>query len=96
MAHNVIIPQPCLLVRGDIGNPKDEFLVIENAVLCKIKDCKYIPLVLLASFYVFNIHYPPGLVNLYTFLECIILQFQAPKERARVNNLLIQLSQTKV
>jgi len=91
-----MIPQPCILIRGSIGNPKDEFLVIEKSLICKVKDCKWIPLILLASFYVFNIHYPIGLVNFYTFMECIILQFKPPKERTRINNVLVQLSQTKI
>ena len=96
MAYNAIIPHPCVLIRGSMSDPKDAFLVIEKSIICKITNCKWIPLLLLASYYIFNIHYPTGLVNFYTFMECIILQFKPSKDRTRINNLLIQLSQTVV
>ena len=91
------MPQPSILIRGSISKPKDAFLVIEKSVICKIKEgCQWIPLILLASYYVFNIHYPVGVVNFYKFIECIVLQFKPPKERTRLNNLLMQLSQTDI
>ena len=86
VAYNAIIPHPCVLIRGSMSDPKDAFLVIEKSIICKITNCKWIPLLLLASYYIFNIHYPTGLVNFYTFMECIILQFKPSKDRTRINN----------
>ena len=49
---------------------------------------------LLVSFFVFNIHYPPGLSNFYTVLEVLLLR-QVPKEcPIIISNVLSQLNYT--
>lgn len=87
-------PQPCVIIRGCMSNPKDAFLAAEKSVLCRISRVQELGLILLASFYVFNMHYTHGFANFFTFLECILLDQKAPKEKTRIGHLMAQLQHT--
>lgn len=61
--------QQSIVVRGSLECIMDAFLVVEKKVLCKVPT-KELPLALLSAFFAFNMHYPQGCTNLYSFLEC--------------------------
>ncbi len=83
------MPQPVIVVKGSLQNPKEAFLVADKIHICKIKFGN-IPLVLMAAFYVFNVHYTPGCSNFYSFLESYFLSVKLPK-KARLGNFVSQL-----
>lgn len=87
-AQNVS-PQPVVMVRGTQVKVKDAFLVCEKMVLSRI-DADDIPLMLFATYYVFNIRYPIGCTN---FLEVIFINATPPK-RARLNHFINMLEHT--
>ena len=64
-------PHPIVIVTGDYKNPNEAFLVCEKKILSEIS-IKEIPIFLLASFYAFNMCYPKGYTNFYTFIESAI------------------------
>jgi len=74
------IPQPCTPVRGSVANPKDSYLIVERRELFKV-DFDKIPAVLLAAFYIFDIHYTLGLANVYILLDHHFLGNKLPKEK---------------
>lgn len=84
------MPQPLIIVKGCLQEPKEAYLVVDRMILCKLKLAN-VPLALLAAFYVFNVHYTPGCSNFYTFLESYFLSLKPPK-KARIGNFLSQLN----
>ncbi len=58
------VPQPIVIVRGRLAAIKDCYLMVEKTILCKVEPTN-VPLVLLAAFYVFNMHYMPGFSNVF-------------------------------
>ena len=72
--------QPCVVVRGSLEDMKDAFLVVENKVLCKIP-LGEVALALISAFYVFNMHYPHGCYNFYTFIECMFMGKKTPSKK---------------
>lgn len=91
-AAELLIPQPCIMVRGSMAEPKEAFLCIERTVLCKAPCCE-IPLILMAAFYVFNMEYTQGLINVYTFLEYTLLNHSLPKDgKTKLKQFLAQMS----
>ena len=82
--------QPCALVRGSLQDVKDAFLVIEKQVHCKIP-AQEIPLALVSAFFVFNMHYPPGCTNFYSFLECFFMSKQTPRKRVHLSSILARI-----
>ena len=72
VALGVDLAAPSLLIVGQMGDIKEVFLLGEQRILCKIKPIES-PLLLLADFYSYNMSYPKGLQQFYSFLEyCII------------------------
>lgn len=67
---NMPSPQPCLIVKNDKGRAKDCYLVIEKTVIAKVEAADAV-VILFASFFVFNVHYPHGCTNLYTVMEAV-------------------------
>ena len=63
---------PCVIVTVKEQDVKDAFLVIEKNVICRIPYTD-LPLALLAAFYTFNMHYPEGCNNIYSFFEAALL-----------------------
>ena len=94
MAAGISSAQPCFLLRHDMGQVKDCFLVLEKKVLCEVKVAKVVPL-LFASFFVFNTCYPSGCHNLYNFLECVFLNRPVVGRKPIVSSLLSELHCTK-
>lgn len=84
--------EPAIVVRGSLASIKDTHLVIQKQVLCKIPEMKEVVLILLASFYVFNMHYTTGFSNLFMFLECYIMGRPIPSDKTKVHNFLTQLA----
>ena len=68
-ARNDPSPQPCIVVHASDGKVKDSFLVIERTPFINKVLAKDILLVLLSSFFAFNVHYPEGCCKFYSLLE---------------------------
>ncbi len=49
------------------------FLVVDKIIVCECTPIENIPLILLSAFFCFNIHYPQGCHNFYSFMEYIFL-----------------------
>ena len=71
---------------------KDAFLICENMVLTRI-DAADIPLMLFAAYYTFNISYPVGCTNFFTFLEIAFINATVPK-RAWLQHFVNMLEHT--
>ena len=70
-------PQTFVIVRGNYYKVKDAYLVCKKMVLSKIKPFD-LPLVLFATYYVFNIQYCSGCTNFFSFLEVPFLNATPP------------------
>ena len=69
----------------------EAYLVIDKQIVDKV--CvQDIPIILMSVFFVFNICYPRGCNNFYTFLEIVILNFSPEKATPCVKYLLTKLS----
>ena len=84
--------EPTIVIRGSLVSIKDMYLVIQKQVLCKIPEIKDVVLILLASFYVFNMHYTSGFSNLFMVLEHYIMGRTIPKSKTKVHNFIAQLA----
>jgi len=82
-------PQPLILVRGTVKNPKEAYLVSERVVMSKVT-VKEIPINLFATYYVFNMEYCPGTRNFFSFLEAIFLNIPVQR-KTKINHLLNML-----
>ena len=65
-AKEVTHPQSVIIIRGTCTEPKDAYLVCEKLVLSKFSPAD-VPLMLFATYYVFNMHYCSGCTNFFTF-----------------------------
>jgi hypothetical protein len=65
---------------------KDRFLVIKKKVIANVRVQQALMLVLFASFYAFNVHYPPGCCNFYLLLECLafMINKKLPERKSRL------------
>ena len=88
-AKEVDQPQPLILVRGNVKNPKEGYLVSERLVLSKVK-VEDTPVNQFTTYYVFNMEYCHGARNFYNFLEVIFLNIPLQK-KTKINNLLNML-----
>ena len=91
-ADGVITKGPNIIIRGNIAQVKDAFLVIDKRFICKLPSMTEAVLILLACFYVFNKAHEEGFSNLFIFLEYSILGHSIPNKRTRVHNFLAQLA----
>ena len=65
-----------MIISGDIEKGMDDvqtILVAEKQVVFTFNP-KDMPLILLSTFYVFNLHYTEGCINFYTALEVMLLK----------------------
>ena len=63
------MPTLYLLLIGDLKETIEQvFLVIDSKIITDVKQADG-PLVLLSSYFIYNICYPKGCNNLYSFLE---------------------------
>jgi len=67
------------------------YLIVDKHVIDEI-DFVDIPFALMAAFFVYNICYPKGCTNFYTFLEIVVLKYSAEKAPPSVKFLLSKIS----
>ena len=91
-ARDVITEEPTIVVRGNIAQLKDAHLVVEREVLCKLPNMTKVPLILLASYYVFNKTHEGPFSNLFVLMEYYIMRRSVPKKKTRVQLFLAQLA----
>lgn len=82
-AKQAVHPQPLVIIRGTAADPKDAFLVCEKQVLSKVA-AGDLPIVLFATYYVFNMQYCSGWTNFFSFFEVLSIN-AAPPKRAKLN-----------
>ena len=85
------IMTPLAIIKGTITDPKHAYLTTKKEYLFEFP-IKEIPLMLLASFYVFDMKYTHGLTNVFMFLEHYFLGLRVPKEKTKVHNFISQLA----
>ncbi len=90
---DVPFPQPCLWVVPSstiLGRINEVELVIEKEKIATIPAKKAL-LVLLSTFYAFNMEYTEGCSNFYTALEIIFFHSKRDPSKIKVNRLLAAL-----
>ena len=85
VAEHVQQLQPYILVVGQ--EAVQAYLVVDKKVVDDVS-FEDIPYILMAAFFVYNICYPKGCINLYFFLEVVLLKFRSDKASPIVNHLL--------
>ena len=65
---------PYVLIIGNWEEASQAFLVVDKQVITEMK-IQDVPFVLMSAFFVYNIHYPSGCSNFYTFMEVFTLGF---------------------
>lgn len=85
------ILEPYIIVIGSVHHYTQAFLIIDNRVIGEVEDIETIPIVLLASYYVFNICYPKGFGAFYSILEVIILKTQLSKTSPSVQHVFASI-----
>ena len=65
-------PEPYALITGDVNNPDQGFLIVDCKVIGEI-DLLYVPLNILAAYFVYNICYIKGCHNMFSYLEVLFL-----------------------
>lgn len=91
-AKQAVHPQPLVIIQGTAADPKDAFLVCEKQVLSKVA-AGDLPIVLFATYYVFNMQYCSGCTNFFSFFEVLFIN-AAPPKRAKLNHFLNMLEHT--
>ena len=74
-------PEPYILVFQE-----QLFLVIDCMVLMEVVDPESIPILLISAYFVFNIQYPKGCNNFFSFLEVVFLNGNGNKLNSTVKN----------
>lgn len=82
--------QPYILICGDLLQPDQLMLVIDNQVICDIEEDD-IPFALMSAYYVFNICYVQGCNNVFKFFESSLLNTKT-KVPPSVNHFMATLS----
>ena len=73
LVSNIISLEPYVVLTGeDLA-----YLVIDKQIVDQVTSVQEIPLLLMSAFFVFNICYPKGCNNFYSFLEVIVLNLKA-------------------
>ena len=85
--------EPYVIVVGTFQCPQQAFIAMDKKILTEI-DVNDTPLYLIAVFYVFNICYPHGCSNFYSFLEVALLGLKEPSITVppSVTNMLARLA----
>ena len=86
-SHNSNVA-PYILVAED---PLQIFLVVDKMIVCEITTEEDIPLILMSAFFSFNICYPKGSNNFYSFMEIVTLSFPIDKASSTVKHFLTSL-----
>lgn len=87
-------PQPTIVIQGEVNNMKAAYIAVEGHILCKVP-VKQLPFMLLFVYYVFNLKYPSGCSNFYSFLEYLFLGVTPPK-RSKLQHFLTSISNTTI
>ena len=83
---------PYMLVIGGIQSSTQAFLVVDKKIITEVNNFEDIPFCLMSAFFVFNIHYPVGCSNFYTFMEIYTLDYPVEKASITVKHLITALS----
>ena len=68
------------------------FLIVDKSLVCEVQNICNIPFVLMAAFFVFNVCYPKGYSNLFSFMEIQTLDYPSGKASATVKHFLSSLN----
>ena len=68
------------------------FLVVDKTIVCEMEVPNDIPFILMAAFFVFNICYPKGCSNLFSFMEILTLNYPSDRASATVKHFLSSLT----
>ena len=90
-AENKIVT-PYIMVVGTWQQATQAFLVVDKQVVMDVA-ISDIPLILMSAFFVFNIQYPNGCANFYTFMEVFTLGFGLENANPSVKNFVSSLEQ---
>ena len=82
--------EPYILVIGEDLQNIEAYLIVDKQVIDQIPFID-IPFVLMASYFTYNICYPKGCNNFYSFLKVITLQFSSEKASPSVKHLLTRI-----
>ena len=81
---------PYVLIVGSVEDARQAFLVVDKHIVMMI-DLKFIPFVLMSAFFVYNIHYPSGCSNFYSFMEAFTLGFSLENASPTVKHFVASL-----
>ena len=81
---------PYILLTGSHGNTQQAFLVVDKTVVCEC-GIHVVQLMLLSSFFVFNVQYPAGCSNYFSFMEYVLLNTKTAKLPASVRHFLASI-----
>ena len=86
MVEDAAVLTPYILMTGTLREPGQAFLVVDKNIINEIKDFDNIPLILLSAYFVFNIKYPTGCNNFFSFLEILLLKYPINKASITVKH----------
>ena len=66
---------PYILCCGDVVKPQQLYLILDQQILCEVQN-KDAVFALFSAFFVFNVCYPKGCTNTFSFLENVILNLK--------------------
>ena len=78
-------PQSYHLATGDFERLAQCYLVADCVIIHEVKECP--PLSLLAAYFIYNVLYPKGCKNMYSFMEVFFLKSPTDKVPLSVKNL---------
>ena len=84
-------PQPIIIVVGDYQTPEQAFLCSEKKVLGQV-DTENLTVVLLSTYYAYNVCYPKGTGNLYSFLAALLFNLNEADMSPSVSGLFARLN----
>ena len=76
---------PYILVCGADANIQS-FLVVDKVIISEVKTFNDLPFALMSAYFVFNICYPRGCNNLFSFMEVMTLKYLSTKASATVKH----------
>ena len=67
------------------------YLIVDKDIVDQVPIMD-LPFILMSAFFVYNICYPKGCNNFYTFLEIVILKYSAEKASPTIKHLLLKIN----
>ena len=83
--------QPCLIVIGGLSSIQNALLVVEKKAVTNFPPNQAL-VILLGAFYAYNMHYPEGCKNIYTFFEVVFFKYKRPAKKTRLAAILAKLT----